>query len=233
MNQEKNPKAQNYQNVMEILVNEEIDRQLQHLSQNLLKYINRIEVATYALNRLPPLYASCQEGLARQEQQAKKYRSKIHETVRQAIAAVQRDPIRLSTPLISPEEVQYEQALRELVELLPKQADARHTALKLVRHAIATPAQTPQRRQVPSKPLISHQEQIREQLRLASLDHSPSQPTESPASRPQPSRQALLSHREQIQEQLRTATSSNRRLSETADNAETNRLDWTDPRYHL
>lgn len=230
MSQEKNAKAQNYQNAMEILVNEEIDRQLQHLSENLLKYINRIEVATYALNRLPPLYASCQEGLARQKQQAKKYRNKVYETVRQAIAAVQRDPIRLSTPLMSPEEVQYEQTLRELIDLLPKQTDARRGALELVRHAIATPARNSQRRRVPSKSLVSHRDQLREQLELATPDPSQSQRAVTSDRRP-PSRQAILSHRDQIREQLRISTAFTE--AETKRTTESNSLDWTDPRYHL
>ncbi|MGC9524708.1 MAG: late competence development ComFB family protein [Limnospira sp.] len=230
MSKEKNAKAQNYQNVMEILVNEEIDRQLQHLSENLLKYINRIEVATYALNRLPPLYASCQEGLAKQKQQAKKYRSKIHETVRQALAAVQRDPIRLSTPLMSPEEVQYEQTLRELIDLLPQQTDARRNALELVRHAIATPTPVPQRQRVPSQPIVSHRDQIREQLRTATGEHPHSQKAGTAESR-QPSRQAILSHRDQIREQLRITTAFTE--AEAKESGKAKSLDWTDSRYHL
>lgn len=232
MSQDKNAKAQNYQNVMEIWVNNEIDRQLKNLSENLLKYINRIEVATYALNRLPPLYASCQEGLARQEQQAKKYKSKIHETVRQALAAVRRDPIRMSTPLMSPEEVQYEQTLRELIDLLPKQTDARRNALELVRHAIATPAQVPQRKRVPSKPLVSHRDQIREQLRLATTDPSPSEKAATEARRP-PSPQALAARQSQMPAPVRTANALGGRRSELAENTEAKSLDWTDPRYHL
>ncbi len=87
-------------NVMEILVLKEVDRQLEKLSQNLTQYIKRVEVATYALNRLPSLYASSQEGLKYQYKQAKKeYKSQIRIAVRQGIAAVQRDPLRRSTPL--------------------------------------------------------------------------------------------------------------------------------------
>lgn len=181
MNNTNDKKPPKYQNVMEVWVDEEIDRQLKGLSENLLKYISRVEVATYALNRLPPLYASCQEGRNKQEQRAKNIRGKIQETVRQAIAAVQRDPIRLSTPLISPEEVQDEKTIRELIDLLPKETDARNMAIKRIKDMIA-PLASPQSRPgptpppagrtvadrtVPSEPLLSHRDLIQEQLRIA------------------------------------------------------------------
>ncbi|MBC6421985.1 MAG: late competence development ComFB family protein [Hormoscilla sp. SP5CHS1] len=35
---------------------------MKQLPPELADYINRVEVATYALDRLPPLYASSQEG---------------------------------------------------------------------------------------------------------------------------------------------------------------------------
>ena len=54
-------------NVMEILVSEEIDRQIGRFPDNIRKFINRIEVATYALNRLPALYASSQQGFNQQK----------------------------------------------------------------------------------------------------------------------------------------------------------------------
>lgn len=87
-------------NVMEILVLKEVDRQLERLTPNQAQYIKPVEVATYALNRLPSLYASSQEGLKYQFKRAKQeYKSQITIAVRQGIAAVQRDPLRRSTPL--------------------------------------------------------------------------------------------------------------------------------------
>jgi len=93
-------------NIMESLVLEEVDEQLsRQISSQLAEYINRMEVATYALNRLPALYASSQEGLYYQVKRAKmQCREKIGEAVRRGIAAVLRDPIRTSTPL-TPEAV--------------------------------------------------------------------------------------------------------------------------------
>ena len=45
-------------NIMELLVQNEIDKQLRLYPKKIRDYINKVEVATYALNRLPPLYAS-------------------------------------------------------------------------------------------------------------------------------------------------------------------------------
>ncbi|MFW6296362.1 MAG: late competence development ComFB family protein [Halothece sp.] len=88
-------------NVMETFVAEEIERQLKQLPPKLSQYIKHYEVATYALNRLPPLYASCEEGVRKQALRAKnELKGEIETSVRQALAAVQRDPIRFSTPLM-------------------------------------------------------------------------------------------------------------------------------------
>ncbi|MBF2037411.1 MAG: late competence development ComFB family protein [Leptolyngbyaceae cyanobacterium T60_A2020_046] len=89
-----------YVNVMELLVNEEVDRQLKKLPERVLKYVKRQEVETYALNRLPALYASSEKGLQHQYERAQhEMRAKIQGAVRQALAAVQVDPIRLSQPI--------------------------------------------------------------------------------------------------------------------------------------
>ncbi|MEL7036962.1 MAG: late competence development ComFB family protein [Cyanobacteria bacterium J06592_8] len=87
-------------NVMEVLVVRETDRQLKQLTPKQVQYIKLVEVATYALNRLPSLYASSQEGLQYQLKQAKQqYKPQIIVAVRQGVAAVQRDPLRRSTPI--------------------------------------------------------------------------------------------------------------------------------------
>lgn len=113
-----------YKNVMELLVAKEVHRQMEQIPPKLAQYIDRIEVATYALNRLPPLYASCEEGQRQQELRAKKqFADRISTAVRQGIVAVQRDPIRLSTPLLREEEMEYRVAhsaldgLRELLQI--------------------------------------------------------------------------------------------------------------------
>ena len=107
-----------YINVMELLVAEEVGRQLAGLPERVSKYVKRTEVETFALNRLPALYASSEKGLQHQYERAQHdLRAEILSAVRQAFAAVQVDPIRLSQPLqLNQEEEAVLQALRELLK---------------------------------------------------------------------------------------------------------------------
>jgi hypothetical protein len=110
--------AQSYQNIMEVLVTEEVKRQLRNYPPTLVKYLNKIEVETYALNRLPPLYASCAEGWHQQKKRADlEFRDRVTQAVRQGFAAVQRDPIRLSTP-IGTTETREHQRLKKSLSIL-------------------------------------------------------------------------------------------------------------------
>jgi hypothetical protein len=108
-----------YINVMELLVAEEVDQQLASLPERVTKYIKRTEVETFALNRLPALYASSEKGLQHQYDRAvNELRPQIKSAVRQAFAAVQIDPIRLSQPLqLHSDEEAVLQALRDLLQL--------------------------------------------------------------------------------------------------------------------
>jgi Late competence development protein ComFB len=90
-----------YRNALEPLVTDQVKRQLEQLSPKLVKYINPEQVIAYALNRLPPLYATSVEGWTRQQEIAKtKLEKQIFLAVRQGLAAVQRDPLKVSTPLV-------------------------------------------------------------------------------------------------------------------------------------
>lgn len=113
---------QTYRNAMESLVAEELDRQLKRVPAKLAQYIqghNRSEVIAYALNRLPPMYATSEQGWQQQRQRAKNELEKeIIEAVRQALAAVQQDPLRISTPLKFAENAEAVAALIELKDLL-------------------------------------------------------------------------------------------------------------------
>jgi hypothetical protein len=110
--------AKCHKNVMEDLVYEEIVRQLRHYPKNLAGYINNVEVATYALNRLPALYASSQNGQSQQIQMArKKYKDQVISAVRRAIAAVEREPLRVSAPIVSDLENHYDLSKTLLTEL--------------------------------------------------------------------------------------------------------------------
>ncbi|MEO0648145.1 MAG: late competence development ComFB family protein, partial [Cyanobacteria bacterium J06650_10] len=89
-----------YTNVMERLVAEEVARQKAKLPPKLREYIKTVEVETYALNRLPALYASSEKGWQMQYEKAGKANADaISKAVRQGIAAVQVDPLRASQPL--------------------------------------------------------------------------------------------------------------------------------------
>lgn len=92
--------ANSYKNVMELLIDDEIDRQTCSYSQIEAQKINRIEVATYALNRVPPLYASSQEGIERQyERGLSEFSAHITATVTQALNKVHQNPYAKATPL--------------------------------------------------------------------------------------------------------------------------------------
>jgi hypothetical protein len=139
--------TQTYQNVMELLVQEELEIQLKQYPETLTRYINKVEVSTYALNRLPSLYASCEKGrnmqtlIGRQQ-----YRDEVKKAVRQALAAVQRDPLRVSKPLVIESDEEYYSAtialnnLHDLLEeedLLDYQALNWDNLVDVVRHALA------------------------------------------------------------------------------------------------
>ncbi|EAZ89551.1 late competence development ComFB family protein [Crocosphaera chwakensis] len=115
-------RAEIHVNIMELLVQEEIENQLKIYPQKLQNYINKVEVATYALNRLPPLYASSAIGKEYQKRTGqRKYKSQIVSAVRRALAAIERDPIKKSVPLISETYTQHELAkiaLKKIENLL-------------------------------------------------------------------------------------------------------------------
>ncbi|MFH7244797.1 MAG: late competence development ComFB family protein [Spirulina sp.] len=112
-----------YINVMELLVTEEVEQQLKDLPPRVVKYLKVVEVETYALNRLPALYASSEKGWKHQYDKAKReLRNQIKSAVRQAVAAVQVDPIRSSEPLQIGQDDEASGVLDSLRDLL-KQPD--------------------------------------------------------------------------------------------------------------
>ena len=132
-------------NVMEVLVSEEIERQIVRLPNNIQKFINPIEVATYALNRLPALYASSQQGYNKQKLKGRsEYSVQITQEVRKGLAAVQKDLLRSSTPLTAEKEQDVDRvikeaqdALRELAEYLPEKDLSWKNIVKLVKPLLA------------------------------------------------------------------------------------------------
>ena len=134
-----------HRNVMEILVAEEIERQIVRLPSNIRKFINPIEVATYALNRLPALYASSQQGFNKQKLKGRsQYEVKITQEVRKGFAAIQQDILRSSTPIKVENESDIDrdikaaqEALQELADFLPKEDRTWKNVVRLVKPILA------------------------------------------------------------------------------------------------
>jgi hypothetical protein len=129
-----NAKTVQYKNVMETLVDKEVARQLQKVPVAMRSYLDAAQISTYALNRLPVLYASSEAGKNKQLERGKNtYQQDIEVAVRRGIAAVERDPLRASDPIVTvSEETELDQAhkaLKQVEELL------RHRQL-LVEHKL-------------------------------------------------------------------------------------------------
>jgi Late competence development protein ComFB len=107
-------KANNYKNVMELLVDNEIDRQTHDYPQEEAQGINRIDVAAYALNHLPPLYASSQEGVEIQFGRGQaEFGELIVVAVAQALEVITQKPERFVTPLRPIAEIEAELILAQ------------------------------------------------------------------------------------------------------------------------
>ncbi len=129
--------AQTYRNVMESLVVEEVDRQFLKLSVKVSRYVNKAEVIAYALNRLPALYATSEKGWEQQGDRARReLNSQLVSAVRQAIAAVQRDPLRAVVPLKIGAEQESQVVLEELKALLGQGELSWRTLVDAVENAL-------------------------------------------------------------------------------------------------
>ncbi len=110
---------QSCKNAIEELVIAEIDLQISHLPQYRRDQINLSEVAAYALNRLPPMYATSKSGWLRQRQKAiSEMRSQIESAVRRALISVKPDALRDSRPLPSQEVASHARSLADLQQIL-------------------------------------------------------------------------------------------------------------------
>ncbi|MBE9182654.1 late competence development ComFB family protein [Oculatella sp. LEGE 06141] len=109
-----------YKNAMELLVAEEVQRQLQSVPPRMAAYVKHVELTAYALNQLPGLYATSQSGLDHQLCKGRsQYKQQIVQAVRHAFAAVNRDPIRTVAPLEDCQKPMFlQETLRQLRQLL-------------------------------------------------------------------------------------------------------------------
>lgn len=117
---ETNPREQISTNLMEALVLEEIERQLSQLPSKQRKMFSQPALLAFALNRLPALYATSKRGRDLQEQHARAHSwPKIEQAVRQALAAVNNDPLRSSIDnWKGPDETDLQRIIIELRALL-------------------------------------------------------------------------------------------------------------------
>ena len=87
-------------NVLEEIVVLEVQEQITHISPTAREAINLSEVAAFALNRLPVLYASTSRGWLQQRKRAhNELQHQIVSSVQQALLGVERDPLRKSTKI--------------------------------------------------------------------------------------------------------------------------------------
>lgn len=112
--------AQLSDNLTEQLVQAEIDRQFVALSDKVRVFIRRADIMSYALNRLPALYATTNRGRQKQVEQAYSILyPQMEAVVRQAIAAVLHDPLRTDhDSWQSQDQEKADQVLLELSHLL-------------------------------------------------------------------------------------------------------------------
>ncbi|WP_199290311.1 late competence development ComFB family protein [Leptolyngbya sp. FACHB-36] len=137
MNTAQTERAQAYRNVMETLVVEEVEKQFKLLPVKLANCLSKVEVIAYALNRLPSLYATSQKGWQQHRSRAHKELShQVVAAVRQAIAAVRRDPIRSTLPLRADAAQEAQIALQGLKELLRREELSWSTLVNVVEHTL-------------------------------------------------------------------------------------------------
>lgn len=110
---------QSCKNAIEELVIAEIDLQISHLPQYRRDQINLSEVAAYALNRLPPMYATSKAGWLRQRKKAiTEMKPQIESAVRRALVSVKPDALRDSSPLPIQEVASHARSLAALQQIL-------------------------------------------------------------------------------------------------------------------
>jgi len=105
-----------FTNVLETLVWEETKRQTRRMTNLLSREVTIADAAAYTLNRLPPMYATTQEGLERQRHKAlSEMGNIIGSTVIEALMTLSRLPRRIDEPipLLKFEEAQ-EEALKQV-----------------------------------------------------------------------------------------------------------------------
>jgi hypothetical protein len=110
-------------NYMEVLVRDEVERQVDQLPPDVKAMANYADIAAYALNRLPSLYATTKRGRMIQQWKAEaSLRLAVKQAVQQGVAVFQKDPRRIvGEPWEDPGIKSADAALNELKALLQYQ----------------------------------------------------------------------------------------------------------------
>jgi Late competence development protein ComFB len=126
-------------NVLEDLAKQEINNQLTHMANVLPRKVGIDDVCAYVLNRLPPLYATTEQGVIWQTQKAKEQlSSQIESTVIQSLMTLGKTPRRLADPIpLLKFEEECEQAIGELRLIFQREDITWRNIANLAEHAIA------------------------------------------------------------------------------------------------
>jgi hypothetical protein len=109
---------QSCKNAIEEIVIQEVQAQLAKAPQSQQNTVNINDVAAYALNRLPPMYATSQEGWSQQRRRAMtEFMGQIEMMVRRALVNAKPDVLRDMTPLPEKETENQALALAQLQQL--------------------------------------------------------------------------------------------------------------------
>ncbi|MFM7889053.1 MAG: late competence development ComFB family protein [Pseudanabaena sp.] len=125
-------------NVLEDIVQQEVKKQLAHMANVLPRKVRIDDVSAYVLNRLPPMYATTEQGIAWQTQKSKEQiASQIESTVIQSIMALSKMPRRLADPLpLLKFKEDCEQAIKELRLIFQRDDITWHNIANLAEYAI-------------------------------------------------------------------------------------------------
>jgi hypothetical protein len=137
--------AYRYSNILENLVTAIAERRMERLSPELKAQINLDEVLAYALNRLPPMYATSNRGLKQLRQQVKnEMTNEVMAIVKQAFVKVAQTPERVLSPLPFERFNSEQDASLEKLKLILKRDDVTwRNVVELIEAAMVQKASTP------------------------------------------------------------------------------------------
>jgi Late competence development protein ComFB. len=127
-----------FTNVLEKLIVEETERQLQRMAPLLARQVRLEDAAAYALNRLPPMYATSEEGIEHlREKSLVGMGTVIASTVIQSIMTLSRLPRRIDAPIpVLKFEEEQESALSQVRQIAQRDDITWRNISKLVEDAL-------------------------------------------------------------------------------------------------